>query len=421
MGSLSYGRSGLAAAISLAFGAAAALPIACAFPNYTYDLGTGGSTNHGSSGTVSMPTNTGTGAMTAASSGPSTSSSTGGPPPCAKRDCSDPTCAATFYCAPPVPTGWMGYFELYDNTGASPGCGGEWPASAAVGNDGIQMMDATCTCKPCAVSGEVCGPGGNADTMHTGTVDELLVVDAPCGSAITCGGPLEVPSGWGGACYGPDGFNAGATNCGPNSMGCTKIGSAPCNVAIQAQQLKLTGGTCGAPSQVMKTLPPVTWTNNAEACGTPMPGTGCAAMDHTCLAKPQGAFVKGVCVMQVGEVMNCPAGFNDRHVVYDPSKTMDTRTCGACTCGAMTGGSCSATITVYSDNTIDTCTTLIATLNPSTSQGDCKGLSGNPGVGSRQAVYGPVTPGTCAPGGGTPSGSLTPSGATTFCCTPPPP
>lgn len=420
MRSLSSGGTGFALLAALAFGAAATAPLACFFPTYSYDLpGTGGGASGSSSSGTTMMSSTssssGTGGMTSSSSGTTTSTTTT-TPPCAMRDCSDPTCASTFSCYPAVPSGWMGYFELYDDTGNSPGCGGEWPDSALVGNDGIQVPDAQCTCKDCTATGQVCSPGGMADTQHPGTVDELIVIDAACNGSITCGGPLEVPPTWNGACYGPDGFNAGATNCGPNSMGCTKTGSGPCNVSVQALQLKLTGGSCGTPGMPTKTLPKVTWTNNAEACGTPMPGTGCTG-GHTCLAKPQGAYVKGVCISQAGEV-SCPAGFLDQHIVYDPTKSMEGRTCGACTCGALTGGSCSATITVYSAGTIDTCSGLVATLHPSTSQGDCQPLTGsNPAVGSRQAVYSAVTPGTCAGGGGTPGGTVTPGGATTFCCT----
>jgi hypothetical protein len=254
--------------------------------------------------------------------------------------------------------------------------------------------------------------------MTPSTVDELLVIDAACNGTITCGGPLEVPDAWGGACYGPDGFPGGssAMHCGPNSNGCTTNNTGPCNVSIQALQLKLNGGTCGSPPMPTKSVPPATWTNSVEACGGVTAGTGCAASDHTCLPIPQGAFGSGICIMQSGDVA-CPAGFTHQHVVYDPTKTVEGRSCGNCTCGAISGGSCSATITVYSAQTIDTCSGLVATLHPTTSQGDCQPLSGNPAVGSRQATYGSVTAGTCAAGGGAPTGSATPGGATTFCCT----
>lgn len=411
----------------LAFGAAATLPLACAFPGYTYDLpGTGGGTTHTSSSSGSTSTSSGTGGTGGSSSGTtsstgggsstsSTSSSSTSGTPCASQDCSDPACSTSFTCIPAAPTGWTGFFTLYDDTAISPGCGSTWPTSTVVGNDGIVVPDAECTCKDCPATGQVCSPGGSADTMVSGTVDELLLTDAACNGTVYCGVEFEVPSGWNGACYGPDGFNS-ANHCGSNSNGCTTNNTGPCAVSILAQQLKLTGGTCGTPSAPTKVLPPVTWTNNAEACGDPTVGTGCNA-GHSCLPNPPGGFVQGVCVMQAGEVA-CPAGFTHQHLIYDPAKTVESRSCDNCTCGALTGGSCSATINVYSDTTVDTCNTLIATLKPSTSQGDCQPLTGsNPSVGSRKAVYSAVTPGSCAAGGGAPKGTATPGGTTTFCCT----
>jgi hypothetical protein len=117
----------------------------------------------------------------------------------------------------------------------------------------------------------------------------------------------------------------------------------------------------------------------------------------------------------------CPAQFTQKHLINDPSKTTDTRACeGTCSCGAAGGGSCSATITIYSAGTVDTCSGLIATLNPTTAAGDCQPISGDPPVGSREAVYGAVTPGTCPGSGGTATGSAAAAGATTVCCIPSP-
>jgi hypothetical protein len=305
----------------------------------------------------------------------------------------------------------MGYFALYDDTAVSPGCGDAWPTSMLVGNDGIQAPDAMCTCKPCAVTGQQCQLTGSADsrTKFMGDTDIATVFDAPCGSTSTCLGPYPVPPGWNGACSGLASYASNVTKCGAGSD-CVTTGTQPCNQSVEVGAIQVTGGTCGAPPTPTKVLPAVTWTNNAEACGGAMPGTGCNT-GHACLPSPQGAFVQGTCIMQSGEVP-CPAGFTHQHIVYDPSQTADGRTCGNCTCGAVTGGTCSATVTVYSDNpSVCGTPTLIATLTPTTAGGDCKNLTNN------HATFGAVTGGTCAEGGGQPTGGATPGGATTFCCT----
>jgi hypothetical protein len=251
--------------------------------------------------------------------------------------------------------------------------------------------------------------------MFMGDIDVVNSFDGPCGGTSFCQGPIPVKPPWSGSCSGLVFYSGGITKCGSGSD-CSTTGTQACNQSVQAGPLQVMGGTCGTPPMPTKVLPAVTWTNNAEACGTPMPGTGCNA-GHTCLATPQGAFVKGVCVMQAGEVATCPAGFTDRHVVYDPTKTTDGRACGACTCGAMMGGTCTATINVYSSNT-GSCAGPIATLSPTTQAGDCKNVTGNPAIGDVHATFSMVTGGTCAAGGGQPSGSATAGGATTFCCIP---
>ena len=87
-------------------------------------------------------------------------------------------------------------------------------------------------------------------------------------------------------------------------------------------------------------------------------------------------------------------------------------------CGAAQGGSCSATVNVYSASTSTTCQSLVATLHPTESAGDCANLAGNPTVASRSATFSAVSGGACAAGGGDPVGEVTPTGATTFCCVP---
>jgi len=252
MGSRSPRGSRLVIALTLALGAAAAAPMAC-FPSYIYDgnLGAGGGTagtmstgpsmgNTSSSGsTGGGTTTTGTAGAQTGSTVASSSSSSG---VCPGNVCG-PGCTS-FKCVPAAPTGWTGFYRLYDGPTAAPGCDATWPMTAYDGNATLDAPAATCNCACNPPTGMTCAAGGPPDQNVSGTIDEVTVIDAACGGTITCGGGLEVMPNWNGACYGPDGFNGGGTNCGPNSMTCTKSGSAPCNVSLMAAALKVTGGSC---------------------------------------------------------------------------------------------------------------------------------------------------------------------------------
>ncbi len=430
MASLSSTGLRFGAACVVCFGFASVAPMGCLSGGYTFNLTGSGGASSSSSGTTSTGTTTsttgtagGSTSTTSTSGGGATSSSTTSSTStsgstCTTNSCTDPNCADSLKCVPAAPTGWTGFYRLYDSTTSAPGCDATWPTTAYDGNAMIDAPPDTCNCTCGAASGEKCAVGGGADPNHAGYVDEITILDAACGGMVTCGGALEVLPTWNGACYGPDGYNAGATNCGPNSDTCTKSGSAPCNVSAQAAALTISGGSCTPTSTTPTAVPTkITWGEFGEACGGATVGTGCLT-GETCLPIPAAQFVTGVCVMQTGNVA-CPAVFTDQHVFYDPSKTTDTRACsGTCTCAPPSGGSCSATITVYSDQTVDTCNTLVATLNPTTAKGDCQPLTGNPSVGSREATFSAVTGSSCVGTGGTATGTATPASATTFCCVP---
>lgn len=398
-----------------ALGLGIATPLAC-FPSYIYDLpGTGGTTSSGSSSGTMASSSTSTGMSSSGTGGMTTTTK----PACAARDCSDPSCDDTFVCVPPVPTadGWVGYFELYNDTASSPGCiNAEWPSSKFKGNDSFVPGTATCDCAPCSVSGQSCRITGMADPSDAGTIDPVVGWDGTCASGfMRCGSPIPAPPTWNGTCDDPGGVFPPKSVCGPGSN-CNSGSGQACNQSLRASPLQVVGGTCGtAPAPTLTRANPAwTWGRNAEACGDSSPGVGCQAADHTCLPRPQGAFVKGVCIMQSGE-QTCPAGFTDTHVIYDPAKTVDNRACGACTCGAITNGTCSATITVYSDTS---CSSSVTMLHPTTQAGDCQDTPGNPAYGALKATFSAVSGGSCAAGGGQLTGAASPGGATTFCCVP---
>lgn len=411
-----------AAIAAAAIGAGMALPAACLFPDYTFDLGaTGGSgtmstsTSTSSGSTTTSTSSTGTGGGTSTSSSSTSSSGMA----CASADCSDPACSNDYACSPALPNGWTGFFALYDGPPAGdPGCTAAFPTSDYLGNAQIMVPPATCsTCSCGSPQNQKCAVTGPASTNPTypNTMELVDLRDASCGGSPHCGAQLQVPNNWTGACYGPNGISGGETTCGVNAGANCTLGSSACNVAIQVGPVVVSGGTCTATMQ-MPDVPPVAWGKAGEACGGAMPtGKGCNGTAQ-CLPKPHAPFETGLCVYMDGDNACPPGQFSEKHLFY--TGTNDTRTCSDCSCDAPAGGTCSATITVYSDGTIDTCNTLIATLNPTTAAGDCKNIAGNPQVGSRKAVFSQVTGGNCQATGGQPSGTATPTTPRTYCCIP---
>jgi hypothetical protein len=316
------------------------------------------------------------------------------------------------------PAGWTGYFSLYEGPAAQdPGCGGLYPDSAYTGNNGISVPPANCsTCTCTAPQGQTCQVTGMQDPQTPANIDPLVVLDASCSGAPRCGTPLDTPPTWTGNCIGNNYVRGKQNTCQPSGNNTCDQGSQPCNLSVIANPLKVTGGSCTASTQT-PTIPPVGWSNVGEACGSATPGTGCSA-SQTCLPTPLAPFHPGVCIMHDGEI-DCPGGkFSEQHIFYT-GKT-DTRGCTACTCDAPTGGSCSATVTIYKDDS--TCsTTPWVTLHPTSSAGDCQPIpDNNSDIVGRKAVFSPVTGGSCTPVGGQPTGTAAPdkATATTFCCIP---
>ncbi len=333
-------------------------------------------------------------------------------------DCSDPTCTS-FACVPAVPTaptGWTGYFEVYDGP-SMPNltCAGDFATQQFLGNKGLDVAAATCSCSTCTATGQTCNATGMADTQHTGNVDVIVAIDATCTGSPQCGGGLDEAPTWAGACDGMD-LLPKVSTCGAGAGTDCTMGTAACNVSVEMQALVVNGGSCPGGSTVTVTKPMPTWSSVGLACGGATVGTGCSGTE-TCLPKPDNGFGSTLCVMKAGD-NDCPAGqFTNQHVFYT-GFTGDSRGCSACGCGATaTGGDCSATVEVYSSAS---CTgSPVVTLNPTTAAGDCQPVSGNPVLQSRKATFTAPTGGTCATTGGVPNGTLPVADETTavtFCC-----
>jgi hypothetical protein len=310
-----------------------------------------------------------------------------------KTDCEDDDCSPVTTCVPSVPFGWSGFAALFEGVPAQePSCPGTFPSpNPYVGHHTASAGSATCTACACAAAtGQACNPPL-----------ELTVGNMTCGNVSNVKGTLTQPAGWNGACYSSNGFSGGKVDC---------LGG-PCNVSITSPAPTVTGGSCAA-NGGQATLPPLSWAILGKACGDSPVGGGCGG-GNICQPKPPLPFLPGLCIYKPGD-QSCPAGpFAQKHVFYEAAS--DTRGCAACSCGAPVGGSCTISMSIYSDPFQNTCNSIVTTFNA----GDCANLNGNPAVYGRKAmVTQQPAGGTCAPSGGQPNGTVTPTEPTTFCCAP---
>jgi hypothetical protein len=312
-------------------------------------------------------------------------------------DCADSECVEQNYtCITTVPVGWTGYLALYTApTGDPPECPSAFPSTIPyTGKNGLVAFQASCNkCSCGAVEGEAC------DLPNAVTVFEKT-----CANAAQAVSPkdLTMPANWDGSCYATGAAPGGQVSCGANM-------NEKCNTSVRADAPTVTVGSCQA-SGGEATIEPVSWMVVAKACGDAPTGGGCGP-GQVCQPTPAEPFKSGLCIYKIGEQASCPGHpFTEKHVFYDDAD--DTRGCSACSCDPPKGGKCSATITVYGDAN--------CTASPTPFQaGSCGTLpAANTAVVGRQASNISVTPGTCAPKGGAPTGSVVPTSATTFCCIP---
>ncbi|MEP7120779.1 MAG: hypothetical protein ABJE95_07715 [Byssovorax sp.] len=384
--------------------------------------GTGGGGGAGGGSSASSSAASSSASTSAASSSASTtaasSSSTGMamPEDCTdgidndldgKIDCADPDCLAGFSCHNPVTpalisAGWTGHFAVADGAVAAlPGnCpGATYPNPIYTGFRTPVAGAAQCSmCQCSAPLGEVCQVN-----VH--------IIGGTCAQWVgnqACAFPFA--SNANGSCDQSIGFlPAGDTTCGPVVNGACTMGSSPCNQSASADPAVVVGGSCN-PTTQMPTIPPFSWTNAARACQPATEGKGCAS-SFACLPNAPAPF-GGICISHMGDIP-CPAGsgYNTKKVYFDIDP-LDDRTCSDCQCSGINGASCSTTTEVYSDLTVNNCSTKVATIPP----GGCVALSGNPAVLGRKGVNTVINAGTCSASGGTATGSAVGQNPVTFCC-----
>jgi hypothetical protein len=301
-----------------------------------------------------------------ASTGPDTSSA---------RDTSTQTCSGN--CVPGAAKGWSGPYEVYFGsvTQSAPTCSTSY-TSVYSGHDTLNAPSAECPCS--------CGTPACAGTAN---------VTWGCGTSCSAANPVSFT---GGTCY----------TVGDSTETCSSTDPFWYEGSV--------GSTTGSCAPIAKlTAAPPSWENFSIGCKPTATGLGtCDASGDVCLPPVTSASSHMACIEVQGN-MPCPSGsaYSNQHIEYD--SWSDTRACpSGCLCYVPTGLVCSATMQVYSSST--------CTGNSAVSSLDGSGCYVTTvGTGTEEVVLS-ATSGSCASitASVQPTGSVTPSTPTTFCCLP---
>lgn len=283
-------------------------------------------------------------------------------------------CAAV--CVPQVPANWGGPYTIYEGTGGPPpptppSCPGAYPNAVYDGTATPNAPAANCSC--------TCGAPTNATCLP------------PVANYFTDNG-----------CTMPCGQNNQ-----PITTTCTNLD--PCSGGLLTFSGPIpSGGTCAPDAG--STVPAAGWTADVRLCGAAaaLSNAGCDAGQ---ICAPTAAFpleAATYCIAQSGSVP-CPPGYTAARTYYQSST--DTRACTPCSCGAPMGVTCAAsTITV---DTAASCSLVGIGVVYGAPQACINTRGASAVVDSLPSPDG----GICAPVGGTPTGSFTPTTPTTICCT----
>ncbi|NUP07262.1 MAG: hypothetical protein HOW73_14505 [Polyangiaceae bacterium] len=390
---------------------------ACLFPDYTFDepepSGGGGSGNGGSPNGAAGGGGSNTGAGSTGGEG-----GEGGMPPTENcftpgdedndgaADCADSDCDPDLECIAAIPVGWgaYGYAALFrGSTASDPACpDGTNTDAVYTGNGNLMNTDSECSACDCDNPvGQGCVLIDDTFGQFEAGLQPFYTRDVPCaiGTANDLN-ELTLPNPWD--------FMCTALDTAPGGLSCG--GGLPCNRSVKSQPATVTPGTC-TPTGGEPSGGEPTWGEGVKACRSATTLQGCDA-GLTCIPRPPAPFEPRTCIGKVGD-HECPAGpFTLRSQSF--SGFEDTRECSECTCGDSSGGSCKITLSLHTDTS---CTSANPILLQS---GSCVDLSGNPTISGRTAsITTPPSGGSCpVTGGGVPSGSVTETNPTTFCCLP---
>jgi hypothetical protein len=285
-------------------------------------------------------------------------------------DCADSDCVG-YRCVPKPPLGWSGPVALRQGGPKPFGCDGDWPTEDLHGGDEVIAEEAACTACAC---GEVTG--------------------LKCGMSTTL------------KRYSNSSCSIEVSTVSIDAAACTAFGPA---TAVVAGPMGVSGGSC-APSGGKATLADPKFSIPAQTCQA-LFGGGCEnGSVNECV--PPLAADQRLCVYRADDESPCPPEYPDRQVMFSDIK--DERDCSPCTCSGAEGGSCSATTTLYTDGA---CGSVFKTTpNNGTSCTSITGVSPPPNSFGAKITSATATGGSCAAGGGSPTGQAIGSKPIALCC-----
>jgi hypothetical protein len=285
-------------------------------------------------------------------------------------DCADTDCNAGFTCVPEAPMGWTGPVLLYEGSPAlKPSCGQIGAADSFVGSNNLQAPNDSCSACSCKPQGVVC----TAQALSTYSDQACTTVKPSIAQ--------------------------------PAAKACVDVNVNPPlkSYAAAPPTTALANASCSPEGGVLNASAP-SWNTAALACAPSTLGSGCGAA-NVCALAGSAPFGSGACVWQSG-VQACPAGYPVQHTYY--TGTSDTRACAACACSGVPSGSCKMNTEVYGNTGCGGLADLVA------NDGGCHKAQTAKSIRPVADLSG-IT--GCAPSGGELSGTLTPNGDTTVCCT----
>lgn len=247
------------------------------------------------------------------------------------------------------------------------------------------------TCPACA-----CGP---SETICAAPQTWSAVAASCAGAGSAEKTPFDAPTEWTGVCN-------TATKI-PADGVCT--GGVPCvqSVIVDPPQAVGTACTPVQSGEETKPGPPWPWATFARGCAQDLDDLDeCGSPS----IKSKGAYDYCVRLEQADDL--CPIDYTERHELFQDAT--DERTCAPCTCGPPNGGDCAMKVGAFSDEACElpAGSAYVESSEPAI----CFDVPDGAALRSKSSEQVFSSPGTCAPGGGAPTGQVVPATPVTWCC-----
>jgi hypothetical protein len=308
-----------------------------------------------------------------------------------KIDCADPECVTAGFVCVTSYSGWLGPVILADEPGTTPGAG-------------------SLTCPAVDPNNPVSPDYG---TLVRDGVGSPNIPGASC--ACNCGAPSDA------GCPGPTIELFSDPDCGtsiapPTTItGCSLPPSEGSAVSVRITAPDAQTAACA--QGVAKSVPAWNWTTSQRACQPVSPHAGvsggCSTGQYCVGPPPTSLFTAGLCIYQTGD-QSCSKTpkYPNKHASYDGG--VDTRDCDGSTCSCSPGQVSCTVKSVTFDPSNDGCET--GYTKAIVGQSECL-YTGIRYVSASVTASPPTSCTVVDAGAAASTGTVTPTGEWTFCCT----